>query len=263
MLWIGTRKGLFSLRPDARRRAWKLAGPQFLGHIVHHVVQDPRDPRRLAMAAKTGHLGPTVYISQDRGRHWQEAAAPPAFRKARDGEQPRAVERVFWLTPGHASETGTWYAGSAPAGLFRSEDHGAHWAAVSGFNDHAMNSKWAAGLRTPDGELLHSILRRPARRAASVFGDFGRRRIRIDRRRCRLGAVERGRGGRFPSRPERGIRSRSALPDPTSAAAGPALPTESLRQLSTRSPGAALDAHRQRNAEEDRRYRLSDRRAPA
>ena len=156
-LWIGTRKGAFRLRADARRRGWKLLGPQFLGHIVHHVVQDPREPRRLAMAAKTGHLGPTVYTSQDGGRTWKEAAAPPAFRKALEGEQPRAVERVFWLTPGHASEPGAWYAGTSPAGLFRSEDHGAHWAPVAGFNDHAMYPKWAAGFKTPDGELLHSI----------------------------------------------------------------------------------------------------------
>ena len=157
ILWIGTRKGIFSLRPDARRRVWKLAGPQFLGHIVHHVVQDPREPRRLAMAAKTGHLGPTVYTSSDRGRNWKEAAAPPAFRKAGENEKPCAVERVFWLTPAHTSEPGVWYAGTSPAGLFRSADHGQHWEPVAGFNDHAMHSKWAAGLRTPDGELLHSI----------------------------------------------------------------------------------------------------------
>jgi photosystem II stability/assembly factor-like uncharacterized protein len=157
-LWIGTRKGLFSLRSDASRRTWKLGAPQFLGHIVHHVVQDPRAPRTLLMAAKTGHLGPTVYRSADRGRSWTEAAAPPAFRTARDGEPPRAVDRVFWLTPGHASEQGSWYAGSAPAGLFRSTDAGATWKPVSGFNDHANFSRWAAGLATPDGELLHSIL---------------------------------------------------------------------------------------------------------
>ncbi|HMI38027.1 MAG TPA: hypothetical protein VK505_10425 [Steroidobacteraceae bacterium] len=157
-LWIGTRKGLFSLRPDARRRAWRLSGPQMLGHIIHHVVQDPREPRRLVLAAKTGHLGPTVYTSIDRGRHWQEAKAPPAFPKAAEGETARAVERVFWLTPGNPSEPGAWYAGSSPAGLFRSEDHGLHWQPVAGFNDHPMNPKWAAGLRTPDGELLHSVL---------------------------------------------------------------------------------------------------------
>ncbi len=156
-LWIGTRKGAFALRQGLKKSAWRLAGPQFLGHIVHHIVQDPREPRRLVVAAKTGHLGPTVYTSLNRGRNWQEAKSPPAFRKAREGETARAVERVFWLSAGHPSEPGVWYAGTAPAGLFRSEDHGVHWQPVAGFNEHAMFSKWAAGFRTPDGELLHSI----------------------------------------------------------------------------------------------------------
>ncbi len=154
-LWIGTRKGAFALRRSALRK-WKLAGPYFLGHIIHHVVQDPRDPRQVLMAAKTGHLGPTVFRSTDRGRTWKEAAQPPAFRQAAAGETARAVERVFWLTPGHASERGTWYAGTSPAGLFRCEDGGERWEPVAGFNDHPMRPKWAA-FGTPDGEFLHSI----------------------------------------------------------------------------------------------------------
>src|SRR4051794_11367587 len=126
-LWIATRKGAFSLRTDSARKMWKLSGPQFLGHVIHHIVQDPREPKLLLMAAKTGHLGPTVLRSTDRGRTWQEALQPPAFRKAKDGEEARAVERVFWLTPGHPTEKGVWYAGTSPAGLFRSEDGGARW----------------------------------------------------------------------------------------------------------------------------------------
>jgi len=156
-LWISTRKGAFALRADAARKIWKLAGPHFLGHIVHHIVQDARDPRVLLMAAKTGHLGPTVFRSVDRGRTWCEASQPPAFRMAAAGEEARAVQRVFWLTPGHASESGTWYAGTSPAGLFRSEDGGERWDPVAGFNDHPMRSKWVT-FGTPDGEFLHSIL---------------------------------------------------------------------------------------------------------
>lgn len=155
-LWIGTRKGLFALRRQPR--GWKLTGPQFLGHIVHHVVQDPREPKRLVMAAKTGHLGPTIYFSTDRGKSWKESAQPPAFPKVAEGEKGRAVQTTFWLTAGHASQSGTWYCGTAPPGLFRSGDHGATWTAVTGFNDNPMYSKWAAGFATPGGELLHSVL---------------------------------------------------------------------------------------------------------
>ena len=108
------------------------------------------------MAAKTGHLGPTVFRRGPRP-HVEGGHPPPAF-PGRGGEKPRAVERVFWLTPGHSCEPGVWYAGTAPAGLFRSADGGDHWEPVAGFNDHAMNAKWAAGSRTPDGEFLHSVL---------------------------------------------------------------------------------------------------------
>ena len=166
-LWIGTRKGLFALRAAGARRSWKLTGPQFLGHIIHHVVQDAREPRVLLMAAKTGHLGPTVYRSGDRGRSWHEAAAPPAFRTAAEGGEARAVQRVFWLTPGHRGEAGTWYAGSSPAGLFRSSDGGERWQPVAGFNDHPLRPQWAA-FGTPDGEFLHSILVDP-RDAAHLY----------------------------------------------------------------------------------------------
>ena len=80
-LLIGTRKGAFTLRSDGSRRTWKLSAPMFLGHIVHHMVLDPRDRRTMLMAVSTGHLGPTVYRSADAGKTWKESSAPPAFRK--------------------------------------------------------------------------------------------------------------------------------------------------------------------------------------
>src|SRR5450759_4617457 len=59
-LLIATRKGLWQLTADATRRKWRLTGPHFLGHVVHHCVADPRDGRTLLAAARTGHLGPTT-----------------------------------------------------------------------------------------------------------------------------------------------------------------------------------------------------------
>jgi len=169
-LWVATRKGAFALHGDAGRRTWKLSGPQMLGHVLHHIVQDPRDRKCVLMAAKTGHLGPTVYRSTDRGRTFKEAKQPPAFRKAVEGEASRAVDSVFWLTPGHKSEPGVWYAGTTPAGLFRSEDGGDRWEPVSGFNDHPMRPQWAPGNATPGGEILHSILIDPRDPKHLYFG---------------------------------------------------------------------------------------------
>ena len=155
-LLIATRKGLWQMHGDAARRSWRIAGPQFLGHIVHHCIADPRDGRTMLAAARTGHLGPTIFRSSDRGRSWHEAKQPPAFGETSD----RTVDHTFWLTPGHASEPGVWYAGTSPQGMFRSEDGGATWRGVAGFNEHPQRKAWCGGDQdgTPDGPKLHSIL---------------------------------------------------------------------------------------------------------
>lgn len=155
-LYVATRKGLWTLSSDTARRSWKLAGPQFLGHIVHHALRDPRDGRTLLAAARTGHLGPTIFRSTDRGRTWAEASRPPAFEPG----SGRAVDHTFWLTPGHPSEPGVWYAGTSPQGLFRSTDGGATWDGVAGFNAHPQRKAWCGDDKdgTPDGGKLHSVL---------------------------------------------------------------------------------------------------------
>ena len=157
-LLVGTRKGVFTVTGDASREKWTVSDPMFLGHIAQHVMLDPRDGRRVVLATRTGHLGPTVFHSDDFGATWTEATRPPAFR-AGDRLQ-RSVQSVFWLTPGHADEPGVWYAGGTPQGLFISGDGGATWDPVDGWNDHPMWETWAEWpeQNTPDGSMLHSII---------------------------------------------------------------------------------------------------------
>ena len=159
-LLIATRKGAFMLSSDSLRRDWKLSAPIMLGNIVHHIVLDPRDRRTILMAARTGHLGPTVFRSADFGKKWKEAEKPPAFPKAEEGQKGLVLDHVFWLAPAHASEAGAWYAGSSPQGLFRSEDEGTSWEGVAGFNQNPMRETWTGGERdgTPNGPKMHSIL---------------------------------------------------------------------------------------------------------
>ena len=160
LVLVGTRKGAWLYHGDAARRTWQVDGPHFLGHIINHLVLDPRDGRTLLAAAKTGHLGPTIFRSTDFGRRWKEAARPPAFAKAADGQKGRAVDHTFWLTPGHASEPDVWYAGTSPQGLFRSDDGGVTWEPVVGLNDDPDYRARMGGEQdgTPDGPKLHSIL---------------------------------------------------------------------------------------------------------
>lgn len=161
-LFVSTKKGLWTLRSDAARETWTIDGPSFLGHIVNQAVTDPRDRRTVLVAARTGHLGPTIFRSNDCGKSWQEASGPPAFPK--DDAKSRTVGHTFALVPGHESERDVWYAGTSPEGLFRSEDAGDTWQPVSGWNDCPWASPppppGAPGPQegTPDGDILHSIV---------------------------------------------------------------------------------------------------------
>ena len=175
LVMVSTRKGAWLYHSDAARKTWRTDGPHFLGHIIHHMVLDPRDGRTLLAAAKTGHLGPTIFRSTDLGRSWKEAAQPPAFAKVADDQQGRAVDHTFWLTPGHASEPDVWYAGTSPQGLFRSEDGGITWALFSSINDDAQYREWMGTVQdgTPDGPKLHSIIVDPRDPAHLYFAMSG------------------------------------------------------------------------------------------
>jgi hypothetical protein len=157
-LLVATRKGAFIYRSDATRRRWTLDGPHLLGQVVHHLVLDPRDGRTLLMAARTGHLGPTIFRSTG-GRKWTEAKEPPAFPKGEAGAAgtPKAVDHTFWLTPGLPTQPGVWWAGTSPQGLFRSEDGGVTWRHCAGFERDVMGRIGPEFQQTPDGDIVHSI----------------------------------------------------------------------------------------------------------
>ena len=160
ILLVATRKGAWLFHGDAARQSWRIDGPHFLGHIIDHLVLDPRDGRTLLAAAKTGHLGPTVFRSTDLGANWREATRPPAFGPARGGLPARSVDHTFWLTPGRTEDAGVWYAGTSPQGLFRSLDGGETWAPFSSLNDDPDFRRWMGTVQdgTPDGPKLHSII---------------------------------------------------------------------------------------------------------
>lgn len=175
VIFVATRKGAWLFHGDTRRRSWRTDGPHFLGHTISHVRLDPRDGRTLLAAAKTGHLGPTIFRSTNGGRTWKEAAQPPAFAAPTNGLPARSVDHTFWLEPGHAGERDTWYAGTSPQGLFRSEDGGITWAPLPAVNDDPQFREWMGSAQdgTPDGPKLHSIVVDPRDPAHLLFGMSG------------------------------------------------------------------------------------------
>src|SRR5260370_18908264 len=176
VLLVGTRKGAFIYHGDPRRSRWRLDGPHRLGEIVNHVVLDPSDGVTMLMAARAGHLGPTIFRSVDMGRTWKEAAEPPAFRKAAGTENGCSVDYTFWLSVGHRDDHDVWYAGTSPPALFRSHDAGVTWQGIDSYNDHLMYLKWnPPGGGTPDGAVLSSVIVDPrdARHMYMVTSDGG------------------------------------------------------------------------------------------
>ncbi len=154
LLAIGTRKGLWlATSPD--RRSWELSGPHHAMTEVSAVAVDPRGPRLFAGTASS-HFGPTVFISDDLGKTWQEPAeAPIAF------PEEVALERVWQLTP--TSDPDVVYAGVQPSALFRSEDGGRTFSLVEGLWNHPHRPEWGAGF---GGQAVHTVLpdpRDPAR----------------------------------------------------------------------------------------------------
>ena len=267
LLMVATRKGVWLFHGDAARKTWRADGPHFLGHVISHVVLDPRDGRTLLAAAKTGHLGPTVFRSTDLGRTWKEAAQPPAFAKAADGEKGRSVDHTFWLTPAHANEPGVWYAGTSPQGLFRSGDGGVTWAPFSTINDDPTYREWMGTVQdgTPDGPKLHSIIVDPRDPRHLYLGMSGG------------GVHESLDGGRTWRTLIKGMdvvegfgfdASKPTFHDPHCLRMCPSNPDRIYQQnhcghLSARPPIRHLGAHRQDDAEKSRGHRLPARRAPA
>ena len=95
LVLVATRKGAWLFHGDPARKTWRSDGPHFLGHILNHLMLDPRDGRTLLAAAKTGHLGPTIFRSTDLGRTRKEATRPPAFAKVPEGGKGRTVDHTF------------------------------------------------------------------------------------------------------------------------------------------------------------------------
>jgi photosystem II stability/assembly factor-like uncharacterized protein len=150
---VATRKAGFIYTAEEARDSWQQSEPILPGWGMHHMTVDMRrDPPRLYAAANHWAWGPSVARSDDGGRTWEQRSPGLAFPK----DLGIAVQNVWNVQPGHESEPGVVYAGTQPAGLFRSEDWGETWASVETVNRHPYRTYWYP---TGGGEsCLHSII---------------------------------------------------------------------------------------------------------
>lgn len=156
VLLVGTMKGAFVFRSDARRGEWRSEGPYFRGETVYALAFDGRGARRRILAGtRSFHWGSVVRLSDDFGATW----SAPERQNVRFPEgSGDALANVWQIRPGRESEPDVLFAGVEPAALFRSEDAGETWAAVEGLLRHEHRPRWEPG---GGGLCLHTIVLDP------------------------------------------------------------------------------------------------------
>jgi hypothetical protein len=165
---IGTGKGLFLARSEDDRKSWEVSGPLFPMTAIYGVAIDTRraTPRLLA-SITSSHFGPSVAASDDLGASWQEPdRAPIAFPP----DTGAALERVWQLTPGPASQPERVYAGTQPSALFVSDDGGHAFELVRSLWEHPHREHWDAGF---GGQAIHTILPHPTEPSVLVAMSTG------------------------------------------------------------------------------------------
>jgi photosystem II stability/assembly factor-like uncharacterized protein len=146
-LLVGTKKGLFVLRGDARaEKPFEVAARAFPGNVVEFAIRDPRSGRYYA-SVTSGHFGPRVVHTMDPTGEW-EPTRGLAFPEGDDW----TLERIWSIEPGEVD--GLLYAGVAPAALFSSTDGGMTWELNRALHDQPTRGSWEPGA---GGLCLHSI----------------------------------------------------------------------------------------------------------
>jgi hypothetical protein len=161
ILSVGTKRGLFLLESNKRRQKWTVKGPFMKGWTVHHAVIDTRGAPRLHVAAENFSFAANAFSGGISGEKLKPSPHPPKApdmnAKAKKFAKQYGLDmtrRIWLIEPGPAKEKKVLYAGTAPAGLFRSENGGKSWEPVESINKHRTRKDWSPGA---GGQSMHSI----------------------------------------------------------------------------------------------------------
>lgn len=160
-LCVGTKRGLFVFESGDKRDSWKASGPHLKGWGIYHATVDARKGAKIHAAASSDVFGHNTFSADLKAKKFAGSKKPPvppklpahAAKFAKKYGIP-VTPRVWHIEPSRRSEPGVLFAGTAPAGLFRSEDSGKTWRGIDSINNHPSRKKWMPGA---GGMCLHSI----------------------------------------------------------------------------------------------------------
>lgn len=163
---VGTTKGAFLIASDENRAGWKVSGPHCGGWPINHVVGDIVSGIIWAGGGGDWH-GAGIWRSEDGGQNWKVSKLSRGKMDEWASNDADFAKMIGWSDPetefdGAAdavwslayNKNGTVFAGCKPGRLYESQDHGATWQSVDGFNNHPDRETWNPGAV---GLTLHSI----------------------------------------------------------------------------------------------------------
>lgn len=167
---VGTTKGAFLLTSDPARQAWRCSAPMCDGWPINHIIGGPDSGMIWAAGGSDWH-GAGVWRSADQGATWELVRLTKGQMDDWAANDPDFAAMIGWddvpllfgdsfsqiWSLGYAD--GTLYAGTKPATLIKSNDHGQSWEKVEGLTDHPSAGDWHGGAA---GLVLHSIVTDPA-----------------------------------------------------------------------------------------------------
>src|SRR5215469_14567397 len=156
LLLVGTMKGAFLVRSNARRASWEVIGPAFHGQAVYTLAYDGRKGRHRLWASTSSYWGTFLRSSDDFGRTWTN---PHQANVKFPAECGASLKNIWQLCLGREDEPDTMYCGVEPAALFVSHDAGDSWALVRGLFDHPHRPRWVPG---NGGLCLHTVVLDPS-----------------------------------------------------------------------------------------------------
>ena len=167
---VGTTKGVFLIGSDTQRIHWDIEGPHCDLWPINHVIGDRASGYLWAAGGSSWH-GAGVWRSTNGGSTWGLCKLADGDVDTWRSNNPEIAEQLGLTTTRPGPFTGsfnsvwslgrsknTLYAGTRPATLLRSRDHGETWEKVHGLTDHPSAPDWTPG---GAGLTLHTIVSHP------------------------------------------------------------------------------------------------------